>query len=147
MRLSGMKRGTWLVAALVSVGAVAGCTTSAGQPREVAAPQGEPFALSTFDWDRTAAEAALATGTLHERDGCLFISGRVALTWPNGFSATRLSDGTVVVYNYDGVEVARSDQQMAAGGGFGASRGVRCADGHGAFYIQDDMTPRAFSTP
>jgi len=71
---------------------------------------------------------------------CLVLQGSV-LVWPEGYSAVAESDGTVVVANGDGREVARTGQILAVTGGQTPTvTAPRCSE-TSSFAINEDLPP------
>jgi hypothetical protein len=88
---------------------------------KAAAPDGVFFPMLTKHED--AWPAAEATGTLAERDGCVFLMpGRRLLIWPHEGSVERTDAGALRI-TVDGKLVGQTGDQAVLGGGYiGESR-------------------------
>jgi len=107
--------------------------------------------LPTSDWrpgDRSM--QALGGGEIAiDPQGCVYLASGGAKTyavWPDGYS-TELVDGTVVIVDDQGREVAREGQQIRAGGGYsepGEYAAEPCLPSGAAevFYVQSEITLR-----
>jgi len=152
-------RGTVVLGAL---SALTGCTLFAGSDPGQGVPSDQPspdgiqlpaFPLPTSDWRQgDGADLALLNATLHRDGKCLVAVAATgppnptAIVWPKGFTAFVFDKGVVSVRNADGTVVARSGQEISAGGGFGPTdigpwKNMPCVSEYDeVFVVQDALT-------
>jgi hypothetical protein len=111
---------TIMVGALVSTG----CGGRPGsEPRSGTAPPGVFFPRLTQHSDSWP--AALASGTLVEKDGCVVLMpGEMLLIWPHEASAERTSAGTLRITVGEDLVGGTGDDVQLGGGLLGESEGA-----------------------
>ena len=98
-------------AVVLVVLALTGCTDSEPTP----APQSGPV-ITRIDDPRLPYPAALISGRLTQRDGCLMINDSVAF-WPPGTTWDPEADEVVFGHEFSPAPAARLDAQFTGGGG------------------------------
>jgi hypothetical protein len=115
-RLSQSRLIRMRVGVLVSVLALSALWLPACSSGKAAAPDGVFFPTLTNHED--AWPAALAIGTLAERDGCVFLMpGRRLLIWPHEGSVERTGAGALRI-TVDGKLVGQTGDEVHLGGGY-----------------------------
>lgn len=117
-----------VAAAVLVVGGAAfssAALTSENPEPPIAAPSGQTVDLPTNQWrpGQMALEARISGTLALDENDCVVLyhpsaGTRTYAYWPDGYTATIDADG-VHLFDADGTEVARQDDEVAMGGGYG----------------------------
>jgi hypothetical protein len=116
----------WVILGVAAAVSMAGCGDEGSADSELGAASGG-ITLNTTSWrpyeeGASWMEAGIGGIVRVDANGCVYLGSDRSdlvrdIAWPAGYSASRQSDGSMVIMNPDGVVVAATGHRVAFGGG------------------------------
>jgi hypothetical protein len=117
----------WVLGVAAVAVMVAGCGEDDGSEGPEPTPAANGITLNTSTWspdDENAhwMQAGIGGSVRVDANGCVYWGGDRPewgqnVVWPAGYTASRATDGTVTIFNPDGVIVAKTGHRLRVGGG------------------------------